>query len=146
MVRWYGVLFFCMNVISWATSRWAHEIEEKIGEGLSFFCMVIFIAVPIFCMGTIVATPLVLATLFHSIVRGYEKPFFDYFMHRNVGSEQRATVLSVQSAFRQFAGSIGLWVFGIVLTATRLPVALQIVGVAMGLGGIMFFVMFKRVF
>ncbi|MFH1188501.1 MAG: hypothetical protein V1652_01495 [bacterium] len=135
-----------MNVISWATSRWAHEIEEKFGEGLSFFCMVIFIALPIFLMGRIVATPVVLATLFHSVIRGYEKPFFDYFMHRNVGSEQRATVLSVQSAARQFAGSIGLWVFGIVLAATSLPVVLQIIGVMMGVGGIVFLVTFRRVF
>lgn len=145
-VRWYGVAFFLMNVISWGTSRWAHEIEERFGERASFACMVAFLAVPILLMGSFVMIPMAFMTLLQSFVRGYERPFFDYFMHSHVHSENRATVLSVQSAARGFASSVGLWLFGGLLLSWSLPASLQLLGIVAGVGGALFLMSYKRVF
>lgn len=145
-VRWYGVLFFLSNVFAAITSNWAHEIEERIGEFASLACMIALLSVPIFLMGTIIALPLVLATLLHSFIRGYERPFFDSFMHKHVVSKNRATVLSVQSAARGLIGASALWIFGGLLALYPLPSLLQMVGVFVGITGIFFLITYKKIF
>jgi hypothetical protein len=145
-VRWYGVLFFFSNIFSAMTSNWAHEIEDRIGEFGSLAGMIALLAVPIFLTGAIVALPLVLATLVHSFIRGYERPFFDSFMHKHVFSKNRATVLSVQSAARGLVGASALWIFGGLLAIYPLPSLLQMVGIFVGLAGIFFLITYKKIF
>ena len=145
-VKWYGAVFFGMNVAAWLTSRNAHAIEARLGERGSCIAMALCISIPIVLMGAVAALPLVAMTLAQNFVRGYQRPFLEHFLHRHVRSENRATVLSVQSALVGFASSIGLWTFGVVLGFVDLPHALMLLGGSAFVLGALIILTYKRIF
>lgn len=145
-VKWYGAVFFAMNVVAWIVSRNAHALEERLGERGSCIAMALATSVPIIVMGAFAALPFVVMTLAQNFVRGYERPFLEHFLHRHVGSENRATVLSVRSALVGLASSVGLWIFGVVLGLVDLPHALMLLGAFALFWGAMLILIYKRIF
>lgn len=127
-LEYYGVLFFALNIVAFLSSRYAHVIERKIGERAVLIITFACIGVPIVVMGQVVHLFSVGFILFQNLVRGSVSAFFSEFLNRHAPSEIRATVLSINSAVMNLAGSVGLAVFGLLLGFLSLSSSLIILG------------------
>lgn len=138
-LRWYGVLFFFLNVVAWFFSRYAYLIEKRFSELACVVTMVLLLGLPILLMGTFVTTAMVGMILFQNVLRGFSTPFFEGFVNRHIDSSNRATVISIRSAINGAVQFIAMSGFAIVLGIVSLPESLEIVGVvtlALGAYGI----------
>jgi MFS family permease len=108
--------------------------------------LILLIAIPILVMGSIPSVFCVGMVLFQNIARGFMVPFFGEFMNRHLDRENRATVLSIQSAVSGFAQVIALHSFGILLKTYNLLFCLQILGIIVLVLGGLAILKFKKIF
>jgi len=135
-LKYYGVIFFLLNIIAWFSSRYAYKVEKFLPERLIIIAMIALLALPILLMGTFVALPAVGLVLLQNFVRGFSFPFFRDFINSRIDSENRATVISIQSAINGFSQFVFLGIFGLLLNIWDLPVCLQILGLFVLFAGI----------
>jgi predicted MFS family arabinose efflux permease len=145
-LKYYGIVFFVLNVVAWFFSKNVSYINEKIKDFNIIIILVLLIAVPILIMSSIPSVFCVTMVFFQNIARGFMGPFFGEFMNRHLNSENRATVLSIQSAVSGLAQFIALGAFGILLKTNGLLFCLQILGIiVLILGGLAIF-KYKKIF
>ncbi len=128
-LKYYGVIFFLLNVVAWFFSRYAYVMEKHLSERKLIIMMVAMMGIPILFMGSVVAIFSVGIVLLQNAVRGFERPFFGAFLNNHLNSENRATVISIKSAVSGFAQFVGLGIFGVLINNLSLPLCLQILGV-----------------
>lgn len=127
---WYGVIFFCANIIAWSTSHFADRAEKYLGEHTCVVGMVIFLGVPITLMGLFPSQLLAWIVLAQNIVRGFMQPFINDYMNRHITDESvRATVLSVRTSVGHAIEIIALTVLGVCITRMTLPATLIALGI-----------------
>jgi hypothetical protein len=129
-LKYFGYLFFGMNLIAALFSFFADKISRKLSDFVSLVLMVVLLGGPIVLMAAVVALPSVLLVLVQNIVRGYLKPFTDHFLHDRLNSENRATVMSVKSAVNGLGQFVFLGLFGLMLGMFSLTDSLLMLGVA----------------
>ena len=125
----YGVLFFMLNIVAWLTSHYAYKIEHYLGERLCIILMVMCLGVPIILMARFPSQLFACLILVQNLVRGLMKPFVSDYMNRNIATDMRATVLSMQSSLANLVSVIGLAVFGLFTANFNLPTSLMILGI-----------------
>jgi hypothetical protein len=145
-LRYYGVVFFLLNIVAWFFSRYAYMLEKKIGEQYCLMMMVILIGFPILFMGSVVSQTMISMVLFQNVVRGFMDPFLSGFLNHHLDSENRATVISIKSAVSGFASVITLSMFGSVLNFYSLAICLQSLGIITLLFGIIAIWRYGRIF
>ncbi len=145
-LKYYGIVFFILNLVAWFFSKNASYISKRIKDLNIMILLVLLIAVPILVMSSIPSVFCVTMVFFQNTVRGFMTPFFGEFMNRHLNSENRATVLSIQSAVSGTAQFIALGAFGFLLENNGLLFCLQILGIiVLVLGGLAIF-RYKKVF
>jgi len=127
-LRYYGLMFFLLNIVAWFFSRYAYAIVKIASEKIILWSMPLLLGVPILIMGSWVALPTISMILLQNVVRGFGGPFLSNFTNQHLSSENRATVLSIQSAVNGLAQCLGLGIFGLLLHFSNLPFSLQILG------------------
>jgi MFS family permease len=125
---YFGWIFFCLNIVAWFSSRFAHRIEAKLSEPVIIIGLVLIESIPILLMGLFVFKLSALLVMFENLCRGFREPFFSGLINRHLDSKNRATVLSIKSAVRAFVNSISLLLFGLVLDIVTLHTAMIILG------------------
>ncbi len=144
--KYFGWVFFSLNIVAWVSSKYAYKLERKMSEMSIIILMLLLMSVPIFLMGTFVSKFAVIFVLSENLVRGFKQPFFATFINRHLDSKNRATVLSIKSAVNAFINSISLWIFGLVLLRWDLVVSMQILGVTILIIGIFSIWKYKKIF
>lgn len=145
-LRYYGILFFFCNMIAWFFSRYAHRSAEIVNERNTMALIILLMAAPIIFMGSFVSVACVVLIFPQNVVRGFMRPFFGEFMNRYLSSENRATVLSVQSAVAELAQFLALMCFSFVLVSVGLPLCLVGLGCLVLSFGIFAMVKYRRIF
>ncbi len=145
-LKYYGIVFFTLNIIAWFFSRYAHKISGKFTERMIAIIMVLLIGLPIFFMGSFVSVLMVCMVFPQNIVRGFMRPFFGEFLNRHLNSENRATVLSVQATVSGFAQFIALGAFGFLVKFWGLALCLQVLGITVLLLGCVFILKYRKIF
>lgn len=145
-LKYYGIIFFFLNVTAWFSSRYAYKVENHLPEQLVIISMIALLALPIILMGTFVILPAIGLVLLQNLVRGFSLPFFRDFLNSRIKSENRATVISIQSAVNGFFQFIFLGIFGLLLSIWILPVCLQILGLFVLLAGILGIRRYNQIF
>ena len=128
-VVWYGVVFFCLNVIAWISSHYAHRIEKRLGERACIIGMVLCLGAPILAMGLLPILPFAFLVLIQNVVRGFTRPFVGDYLNRHIRSEVRATVLSMKSTFTNVISVFGLALFGFAIHKLGLADSLTTLGI-----------------
>ena len=131
----YGVIFFCLNVVAWLSSHYAHQAEHYLGERGCIIVMIVCLGVPILIMGCLPFQIFAYLVIIQNIVRGFMSPFVNDYLNRHITSDIRATVLSVRSSVSNLMAIIGLAAFGSLTSTVGLLHSLILLGiVAIGLG------------
>jgi MFS family permease len=152
-LKYYGLMFFALNIVATFFSRYADSIEKRIGIYPSIIFMSLLVALPIFFMGAFAAIFSINFILLQNVVRGYMKPFLDHFLNKYIESKNRATVISIRSAISGLIGFIGLCAFGGLLkifsiekSPGNLFVCLQILGLVTLILGVVLIYNYKKIF
>jgi len=145
-LKYYGIVFFALNLIAWFFSRYANGISHKFSERTIAVLMVLLISLPILFMGSIVSVISVCMVFPQNIVRGFMRPFFGEFLNRHLNSENRATVLSVQASVSGLAQFVALGVFSFLLRSWSLSLCLQILGITVLILGGRAILKYKKIF
>jgi MFS family permease len=141
-MRYYGVVFFFLNMITWYFCKHAYRIKSALGEKRVVILVLLGIGIPIIVMGSYISIFSVSFVLLQNVVRGMSSPFFTAFLHAHLTSEKRATVDSIKSTVSGIAQFVALSAFGFALTTFGLPMSLQILGgitTVLGVIGIYFY-------
>jgi sugar phosphate permease len=75
--------------------------------------------------------------LLHEVLRGVFGPIKDAYLHDNIPSEVRATVVSFESLAHHVGGAIGLMVTGFVAKQYGIPAAWLLSGIALAGGSLL---------
>lgn len=145
-IKYFGLLFFLMNIVAWFFSKYSYLIEKKISDQNTIILMILLVACPIIFMGTVVTKLSVSMVVIQNVVRGLSIPFFSEFTHRHLNSENRATVMSIQSAVVSLTQFVALTVFGFLLDLYSLPVCLQILGICVIFFGVLCIIKYHKIF
>jgi len=136
-LRYYGTIFFCLNVVAWLSSHFAHSAEQYLGERTCIIGMILCVGIPILLMGAVPILPFAYLVIIQNIVRGFMRPFVGDYMNRHITSDVRATALSVQSSVGNLMGIIGLALFGHITDTLGLLSSLVMLGIlSIGLGAL----------
>ncbi len=145
-LRYFGWIFFGLNIIAAISSYYAGWISKRLSERASIIWIMLLIALPILIMGSWVMKAAALMVLSQNLVRGYFTPFTNQLMHCHLNSENRATVMSIKSAVCYLGQAIGLWLFGLALGLFPLPLCLQLLGLFMLAIGLFLFIAYGKIF
>ena len=144
-LRFYGVIFFLLNIVAWISGHYAQTIERTLGEARTLTLMVLCIGLPILAMGLVPWWPLVYLVLIQNLVRGIQKPFFSTYLNRHIDSTTRATVLSVKTTVSNALAFVGLGAFGFVIGAFGLMPSLVALGITVLLAGALSYWTYTRI-
>jgi MFS family permease len=129
-LKYFGVIFFFLNVVAWLSSHYAHRIERYYKEQTCVVAMIGCVGVPILLMGIFPCWPMALLVVVQNIVRGFMRPFVANFMNRHIDSEEiRATALSVRSTLTEVVSILSLAWFGFMDKSLGLITSLIVLGV-----------------
>jgi MFS family permease len=127
-VRFYGWIFFALNVVAFISTRIAPKIEKSIGEQGMVLLFLAIIVFPLVGMGIFVSQLAALLILFENFSRGYRKTFVSAFINQHLDEKNRATVISIQSAVISGIGAVSLWAFSGLIKIYPLNSALLALG------------------
>lgn len=128
-LKYFGVVFFLLNVVAWFSSRYAYLIERRLSERTCVIGMLLCVGVPILLMGLIPCWLSICLVFFQNIVRGFLAPFKGDFLNKHIASEHiRTTVLSVQSSVGEVVAIVTLAWFGFMMEWLTLLNSLVVLG------------------
>lgn len=142
----YGFIFFCLNVVAWLSSHYAHQIEKRLGERVCVTGMILCISVPVLIMGYFPVMLIAYLVVIQNVTRGFMRPFIGNYMNRHIESTIRATILSTQSSIANLAAIVGLAMFGFLIDQSGLLPSLITLGfVVMGFGAFSYAMYAKKI-
>ncbi len=144
--EYYGVMFFVLNIIAWYFSRNAAKFTQGNGILKSSIIMILLIGIPILCMGMFVSQLSLIAIFFQNIVRGILTPFSSNLLNTKINSENRATIISIQSALGGLLQFCSLGIFGYILKIYSLIFCLQILGITILVLGLIIILIYPKIF
>jgi hypothetical protein len=129
-LRYYGLIFFLLNVVAFFFSHYADWIGKRFAEGFCVKAMILLVGVPILLMSALPYWPLAYLVLLQNVVRGFARPFVGNFTNRHIDSEEiRATALSARSTLTDLVSVLSLAWFGLMDKSLGLLPSLAVLGV-----------------
>jgi MFS family permease len=128
-LKYFGVIFFALNIVSAVSSHYANDISKKIDNSYGIILSISILTIPMIAMGLIVSKWSIILVLCQNLVRGYLGPFTMNMLNREIESRDRATILSVKSAIYQGFEVICMALFSGLIHYSTLGQALAWLGV-----------------
>ena len=129
-MKYYGFVFFLLNIIAWLSSHYAYRVERCMSESRSIVIMILCIGIPVIVMGLVPITPCVYLVLFQNIVRGFIRPFNSDYMNRHIIADDiRTTINSVQSTTADSISIVTLSLFGLLVARIHVLNSLVVLGI-----------------
>jgi len=129
-VKYYGLVFFLLNIVAWLSSHYAYKIERGTGESRSIILMILCLGIPMIIMGCMPYWPFAYLTMCQNVVRGFIRPFNSDYMNRHISSDHiRTTVNSVESTTGDMISIVTLSIFGMLIARIQLLNSLILLGV-----------------
>ncbi|OGF28650.1 hypothetical protein A2331_04260 [Candidatus Falkowbacteria bacterium RIFOXYB2_FULL_34_18] len=144
--KYFGWIFFVLNIVAWISSKYAYKVEQKMSELAVIIILIALIGIPLILMGTFVSYLAIGFIFLENFTRGFREPFFSSFINKHLDSKNRATVLSIKAAARAFIHSICLFLFGLVLARWQLFESLQVLGIVVLALGVISVWKYKKLF
>lgn len=146
-LKYFGVIFFVLNIVAWASSHYAHEIEKKLSEKGCVVLMILCVGVPILLMSLFPCWPMAFLVATQNVVRGFMRPFVGQFTNRHITSEEiRATTLSVRTTLTDIIAIASLAWFGFMDKSLGLLGSLTVLGLVVLVLGQVTYWRYNRLF
>ncbi|MCK4428740.1 MAG: MFS transporter [Candidatus Aenigmarchaeota archaeon] len=139
-ILYFGFVFAAFNLVAALSSKYAHAIEEKIGQKYSLVMLVFLMVTSYLLMGNFVFLFSFSFAFLNEIVFGFSKPIITDYINKIVSSDARATILSAQSMVGRLLYAAILPLAGWLADIYTLPQALSILGITTFVAGIIILV------
>ena len=102
-IVYFGVIFASFQIVAAVSSKYAYLFEQKIGFIKGLWLLLTIVIVSIFLLGNVVAVYSFVFIYLQQIVRGIRPILVSDFINKNVSSEYRTTILSLESLIASIA-------------------------------------------
>jgi len=146
-VVYFGIVFAAFQVVSALASKYAHNIEKRLGEKYSLIMLIVLVIVSYFLMSNFV----MLFSFSFGFIQHFSKGFKDViitdYINKLTVSEMRATVLSVNSFFNRLVFALFIPVVGWIADVYNIVQALSMLALTSFFAGVVliFFLWQRRV-
>jgi MFS family permease len=130
-VAMFGFAFAGFNIVSAIGSKYAHQIEEKIGKKYSLIMLAVLVGSSLIIMSQITVIIGIAFVALQQFARGVSKPVISDYINKIVSSENRSTILSTYSLFGKLFMSLSTPVFGYIADIYSLTQAIFILGLTL---------------
>lgn len=142
-VIYFGMIFAGFQIVSALTSKYAHKLEKILAEKYSFIMLIFLVAISFLLMSHFIFLFSFSFCFIQQFVRAFKKVIVSDYINKLVGSEVRATILSVDNFFSKLLYAVLVPFVGWIADVYSLLQALLMIGVVALIWGIIFVLSFK---
>jgi len=143
-VAYFGVVFASFQIVAAFSSKYAHKLEEKLGQKYSLIMLIFLVSGSYFLMSNFVFLFSFSFSFLHQFVRGFREVVVNDYINKITTSDIRATVLSAESFVGRLLYAVIIPVIGYVADAYSLVQALMVLAFTTLILGIVFLVTFRK--
>lgn len=143
-IAYFGFVFASFQLVAAFTSKYAHKLEEKLGQKYSLAMLILLVALSYFLMSNFVFLFSFSFCFIQQFVRGFKNAVVTDYINQLTVSEIRATVLSAQSFIGRLIYAIIIPFIGWIADVYTLVQALTILAVTTLASGIVILVILRK--
>lgn len=143
-VVYFGIVFASFQLVAAVSSKYSHELEEKLGRKYSLILLVVLLAASYFLMSNFVFLFSFSFAFLHQFIRGFSHTVITDYVNRLTTSDIRATVLSARSMVGRLIYAIILPIIGWSVDAFSLLQAFTMIGIAIVIAGTVILVILHK--
>lgn len=125
----FGVLVAGIFLIRSLVSLFSHKVEEKIGEKVSLYLIIISQSLLFIAMAYFNALWLIVLVVLIYSIWSYQEVIMENYLHENMNSKQRATLSSINSFFDSIIKIVAFLLFGYLIDLTSIDISIYVLGV-----------------
>jgi len=134
-IAYFGVVFALFQLVAGVVSKYAHQIERRLGERDSMISLTVALSVSYLLMSNFIYLFSFIFAFLQQFVRGFRNVIVADYINKLVDSTHRATILSIESFVGKLLYAIILPIWGWVADIYSLETALSVIGVTALLSG-----------
>ncbi|MCK5333917.1 MAG: MFS transporter [Candidatus Aenigmarchaeota archaeon] len=143
-IVYFGLVFAAFNIVAALSAKYAHVIEEKIGQRRSLVMLVVLTGISYLLMGNFVFLFSFSFAFMQQFVRGFSSVVLTDYVNKLTTSDVRATVLSAQNLVGQLFYAAIIPIIGWIADVYTLVQALTILGITtLAAGSIILIILHK---
>jgi len=123
-------------VIAAISSKYAHRIEEKLGQKYSLVLLIILVSGSYLLMSHFIYLFSFSFAFIQQFVRGFSRPVITDYINKLISSEVRATILSAQNLVGRLFYAAIILIIGWIVDVYTLVQALFVLGITSLIAGI----------
>jgi len=143
-IMYFGIIFASFQVVAALSSKYAHALEQKLGEKYSLVMLIFLVSASYLLMSNFVLLFSFSFAFLHQFVRGFSKVVITDYINKLANSDIRATILSAQSMSGRLIYALIVPIFGWVADVYTLINALTIIGISALVIGIPVILIMKK--
>jgi predicted DNA-binding transcriptional regulator len=128
-IAYFGIVFASFQIVAAISARYAHQIEEKLGEKFSFVSLLFLIGVSYLLMSNFIFLFSFSFAFIHQFIRSFKNVVIIDYINRETQSSIRATVLSIENFVRRGLYALLIPIVGWIADAYSLAQALTVLGI-----------------
>ncbi len=128
-IAYFGFVFAAFNGVAALSSKYAYNLEEKLGQKSSLILLVILVGLSYLLMGNFIYLFSFSFAFIQQFVRGFSKPVITDYINKLTSSDIRATVLSAQNLVERLFYAAIIPVIGWIADVYSLVQALTVLGI-----------------
>jgi len=144
---YFGVIHALLQMVAAFSSKYAYRVEHHFGRRNTLLIIPFMVAISYLLMGTFIGFWSFLFIFLQQFVRGFRAVVVSDYINQLVGSDQRATILSMESLFSKILIAPMLLLWGLSLEFISLAYTMQLLGIVGLLMGLIiwYFIAIKKV-
>lgn len=141
----FGFVFASFQIVAAFSSKYAYKVEAFLGEKYSLVMLLVLVVVSYFLMGNFVYLFSFSFAFLQQFVRGFSNVVIGDYIHKLTESRIRATILSVQSMFKNLVYAVLIPIFGYVADVYSLLQTFLVIGAtAFVIGSVLLYVLHRN--
>ncbi len=143
-IAYFGIIFASFQIVAAISSKYAHRIENKLGQKLSLIMLIVVMVVGYFLLSKIVFIFSFAFIYLFQFVRGFSEPVLSDYVNKLTRSEIRATVLSINNLVERIVYALIIPFIGWIADVYSITQALMITGISALVYGIVVLVILRK--
>jgi len=143
-IAYFGIVFACFQIVAAFSSKYAHKLEEKLGQKYSLAMLIFLVSVSYFLMSNFVFLFSFSFAFLQQFVRGFREVVVGDYINKITTSDIRATVLSAESFVGRLLYAAVIPIIGYVADVYSLVQALTVLAFTTLILGVVFLVAFWK--
>lgn len=143
-IAYFGIVFASFQTVAAFSSKYAHKIEEKLGQKYSLAMLIFLVAGSYFLMSNFVFLFSFSFCFIQQFVRGFKNAVITDYINQLTNSSMRATILSAESFIGRLLYAIIIPIFGWIADIYTLQQALMVMGATTLISGIIILIILKK--